>query len=77
MLEIEPQGDHLIILRRFKEDCQLAMQFSPQLRKLSEAELIQKVKEVEDSYPFGDEKAYFKLYVSSMGYFFYFENPDS
>ena len=52
------------------------MQESPQLRKLSEFELIQKAKEVEDSTPFGDEKAYFKLYVSCMGYFFYFENPD-
>ena len=53
------------------------MQFNPQLRKFTESELIQKAKEVEDSTPFGDEKAYFKLYVSQMGYFFYFENPDS
>ena len=40
------------------------MQLNPQLRKLSESELIQKAKEVEASTPFGDEKAYFKLYVS-------------
>ena len=53
------------------------MQENPQLRKLSESELIEKAKEVEDSTPFGDEKAYFKLYVSYAGYFFYFENPDS
>ena len=40
------------------------MQFNPQLRKFTESELIQKAKEVEDSTLFGDEKAYFKLYVS-------------
>ena len=76
MLEIDSQDEHLIILRRHEGHASFVLQYAPQPRQLSDSELVEKAKELEEKTDFGDEKAFFKLYSSSIATVFYFENPD-
>ena len=40
MLEIESQGEHLIILRRYEGHASFVLQYAPQPRQLSDSELV-------------------------------------
>lgn len=77
LIDLEPGEDHIIILRRTEGKCSYATSFRTHARELSDEELIQKAKDVEQVSQFGEEEGYFKLYCTAENAVFYFENPDS
>ena len=72
-----PAGlDHVIILRRTAPSCQFGLQFLTHPRELEDDEMAEIAKQMEESNPFGESKAFYKLYNTANGAVFYFENAE-
>lgn len=73
-LEIPAGGDHIILLRRIQSDCKYGLQYLTHDREISDEEMIQACKEMDDSIPFGETDTFYKLLYTEQGVVFYFEN---
>ena len=65
-------------MRRTEAKCSYGLQYMTEPRPISDEEMQEEAELLDDSQAnfFGDSKAFFKLYNSSHGSCFYFENPE-
>ena len=61
-IDIPPGGDHIVILRRFGDRCTYGLAYRTHQRELNDFEMADTAKNVDESTPFGDTNAFFKLY---------------
>lgn len=73
-LEIPAGQDHIIILRRTENSCKYGLQYLTHQRKLSDDEMIEATKNLEELTPFGESNSYYKLFNTAQGAVFFFEN---
>lgn len=66
----------MIIMRRTQGSCQYGLQYLTHPRELEDDEMIEIAKQMEESTPFGESKAFYKLYNTAKGAVFYFENGE-
>ena len=76
-MELEPNEDFIVILRRTEVACQYSLSYMTHPREYDDSELIQKAKEVEKKSGFGEEEAFYKVYSTVAASVIYFENPDT
>jgi hypothetical protein len=62
VLDVAPGEDHIIILRQTEGACSYGLSYLTHQRELSDEELIEQAKAVEQKSNFGGTEAYFKLY---------------
>ncbi len=70
-------GDHIIILKRTEGSCKYALQSMTHPRELEEDEMIEIAKQMNELTPFGESKAFYKMYNTAKGAVFYFENGET
>ena len=75
-IDVPSGGDHIIILKRTMGSCQYGLQYLTHPRELTDEEMIEIAKKMEESTPFGESKAFYKLYNTAKGAVFYFENGE-
>lgn len=78
-IKLPPKSDHIIILRRVENVCSFGLAYKVLPRQLSDAELIESAKGMEeagDYHYFGENKVFYKLFNSEVGACFWFENRE-
>lgn len=73
-LDIAPGDDHIIVLRRIENSCKYGLQYLTHERELTDEEMVEACKEMDDMIPFGESAAYYKLFYTNLGVVFYFDN---
>lgn len=68
--------DHVIILRRTSPSCSYGLQTLTHPRELEDDEMIEIAKSMDESNPFGQSQAFYKLYNTAKGAVLYFENNE-
>ena len=75
-LSIAPKSDHIIILRRNDPNCSFSLKYMTHPRPMSDEELIEETKKIDEVNQFGEYNVYYRLFNKSVGACFYFENQE-
>ena len=76
-LDLEPNEEHIVILRRTEGSCTYGLSRITRNRELTDQEYRLKAMNSEKTFEFGDNNAHFKLFNGANAACFYFENWDT
>ena len=75
-MELGPEEDEIVILRRTDESCQYSLSYVTRPRELEDDELIEKAKQQAKRTKFGNEQAFYTVYSTVKTTVLHIENPD-
>ena len=72
-----PKQKHVIILRRIDAQCSFGLKYLTHPRPMTDAEIMEEAKKVDEINQFGHYNVFYKLYNKEVGACFYFENQET
>ena len=75
-LSCAPASDHVIVMRRTEAACQLGFRLATYPIEYDDEQLVEIAKNTEEKFPFGTSNTFYKLYTTTQGAAFYFENQE-